>query len=188
MIINIRGTSGSGKSTTVRKLMEMFPTLPVMSKGVIIGYRIDTDWGPLFAVGKYETPCGGCDGIKTQDEVCARIRKFAKKGHVIFEGLIVTDCPARYKKLLPTLGQPYNFCFLIAPLKTCIRRVEKRRRDRGNTKPLDPTNTTQKWVRNAKAFDKFIEEGFPVTRMNWRDPVSDVIELLKAHPWKEKAK
>ena len=83
MIINIRGTSGSGKSTVVYELMEEFGESQMKFKGKTEAHCIQTKWGKVYAIGRYETACGGCDGVPTQDEVCRLVRKYSKKGHVI---------------------------------------------------------------------------------------------------------
>lgn len=110
MIINIRGTSGSGKTHTTKQLMRLFdggepepllygshsnfkylaeryPQKVVKS----IGYTGTLSYPPIppstqevphtvSIVGRYETACGGCDTIKTQDEICDRVRAFATRG------------------------------------------------------------------------------------------------------------
>lgn len=169
MIINIRGTSGSGKSSLVRELMnqadEIEEIRPASAGGKLVGYSLeglaDKD---VHVVGSYHTACGGCDGIKTQDEVCARVRRFAKMGHVVFEGLLISHIYGRYKALHQELdglmGQgPYHWLFLDTPLEVCLENVAKRREARGNTAPLNPTNTIQKWHDSRRVFDKAESDG-----------------------------
>ncbi len=150
MVIGIMGTSGSGKSTIVHNLLEKYDSEPIVSKGKIIAHRIDFPGQTVYAIGKYTTQCGGCDGIPTQDEVCRRIKYYAKKGHVLFEGLLVSSCFGRYAKLLPRLGA-HRIAFLNTPLRTCISRVKKRRKAAGNTKPFNPANTEAKFFQMKKA-------------------------------------
>src|SRR5262252_9423192 len=97
MIVNIRGTSGSGKTTIVRGLMAKgLPyDLPieiisytqtdrktkitkVITQAVMPGYRLEIpDMPDTYILGSYENVCGGCDGIPTQDIICDRARKFS---------------------------------------------------------------------------------------------------------------
>lgn len=100
MIINIRGTSGSGKTTVVREIMSLcsqdrggrdvqWPWSQALADSKVIGYT-HQDW-KIFVTGKYTTACGGCDTIKTQKEVKDLILEWAGKGyHVIYEGLLIS--------------------------------------------------------------------------------------------------
>lgn len=178
MIVNIRATSGAGKSTIAREIMARYPPRPLKRNGKVVGYEVALPSGPLFIVGRYETPCGGCDGIKTQDEVCARVRKYAKRGHVLFEGLIVTTIFERYAELLPRLGA-YRFAFLNTPLRTCLRRVEKRRKARGNFKPLNPANTEAKYTVAKRTLMKCRERGLSHVVLDWRNATEEVLCLFK---------
>lgn len=156
MIINIRGTSGSGKSTLVYKFMDDYPVDKILNeKGKVQDYVAHTPWGQFFILGRYETQCGGCDTIKTQDEICDRIRKYVRKGHVIFEGLLVSGIATRYFELAEELfeikyGAPFIMAFLDTPYELCIERIIERRKERGNTKELNPTNTKNKFATNEK--------------------------------------
>ena len=73
MIIQVRGTSGSGKSHLVRLVMATFPSrFPVRDNELPTGkkrkhpvgyYMINPPHSPLFVPGHYESPCGGVDTI-----------------------------------------------------------------------------------------------------------------------------
>src|SRR5678815_5091805 len=99
LVVNIRGTSGSGKSTIVRGIMAKGATvIPIGEDRKPDGYIIT---GPLFkrpvyVVGPYTTACGGCDQITTQDEICDRIRAYSTLGDVLVEGLLMSHSFARY--------------------------------------------------------------------------------------------
>lgn len=166
--------------------MKQFKVSPIVVKGKIEAYELGIPGisGEVFIIGKYETPCGGCDGINTQDEVCRRVRKYAKKGHVIFEGLIVTSCYKRYLDLFKKLKHPYRFVFLNTKIETCIKMVERRRASRGNTKPLDPTNTISKYEATLRSIERAKEDNasFIVTSRN--RAMEDILCLLKQHPFK----
>lgn len=190
MIINIRGTSGSGKSTLVRKIMKKFSAEPIVDKktGKVTDYYMDTPYGPLYVIGRYETACGGCDGIKTQDEVRARVRKYAKKGHVVFEGLIVTSCYGKYLNLFKRLKQPFMFVFLSTKIETCIKMVEKRRRAKGNMKPLDPTNTIAKMKIVERTIERCREDNTPHIVVSRNRALEEILCLLEQHPFQNTRK
>ncbi len=182
MITNIRGTSGSGKSTVVFNLLKHFRaegelfavfmhhaggeyTIPMdqepdSSFDVHLGYQIfqhfdsnrPTYKSPLRIVGKYLTPCGGCDGIKTQDEVSDRVRAWYNMGYeVLFEGLLISTIVGRWAEMAESVAENgsrlhnMRFVFLNTPEEVCVERVKARRAAKGNLKPLNETNTRDKW-------------------------------------------
>jgi thymidylate kinase len=160
MIINPRGTSGSGKTTVVRGIMDHYPIVnPIFNENQRkpIGYQLlgHPDIKDTYVVGSYENVCGGCDSIKTQDEICDRVRRFAPLGHVLVEGLLMSHLFSRYvglaKELIPI---PYVWAFLDTPLSVCIERVQVRRNARGITTPLNTKNTEQKWHDMRRVFAK----------------------------------
>lgn len=74
VIIQVRGTSGSGKTTAVRKVMA---ELGEWEPGFVEGRK-----RPLFykrervaVLGHYEVPCGGGDTIGSVPEIFAAIKK-----------------------------------------------------------------------------------------------------------------
>jgi hypothetical protein len=176
VILNLRGTSGSGKTTVVRGLMAKFPINQVVGEekkpygyecrpdrsGHNPGDDAFADRPNLYVVGSYKNTCGGCDGIKTQDEICDRVRTFAPKGDVVFEGLLISHLFSRYVSLdkeMQALGQHTIWAFLDTPLDVCLDRVRARRDARAAAKgtvagPLDVTNTTQKWYDMRRVYDK----------------------------------
>lgn len=180
MIINIRGTSGSGKSTIVYNLMDIWPWKPCVQPGSKkwSAVQIDSPHGIIYAIGSYQTQCGGCDGVPTQDEVCRRVRYYAKRGHVLFEGLIVTSCYARYRDLMDELGD-YKMCFLNTPLRTCISRVKKRRKKKGNNKPFNPANTEAKFHQTRRTIERAEEDNVDYQILDYKHATEEVICLLK---------
>lgn len=166
MIINIRGTSGSGKSTVVRSIMAMGAASPIGDNekkpdGYIV--QIPSLDRNVCVVGPYVTACGGCDQISTQDEICDRIRAYSTLGHVLVEGLLMSHSFARYAALDRELfekGQHCIWAFLDTPLDVCLDRVRWRREERraakgGEFKELNVKNTTDKWNDNRVVYERF---------------------------------
>lgn len=179
MIINIRGTSGSGKSTIVQKLMLKWNTDFVLVRGKIEAYLIRSPYGPIYVIGPYRTACGGCDAIKTQDEICKLVKKYAKLGHVIFEGVIVSTIYERYKKLMLQYGGPYRFIFLNTPLDVCLSRIRQRRKAAGNKKPLDPTTTKAKYEAILRVIDKCEADKLHYDVVSSDDAVGRIVQFIK---------
>ena len=69
MIVNIRGTSGSGKSTIVVRVCGLYDKkTPHFLEGRKNPYYYVFEkegHKPLAILGHYESPCGGCDTIYT---------------------------------------------------------------------------------------------------------------------------
>lgn len=144
MIVQLRGTSGSGKSECVHRLLDRLPGVKLMRDGRVQGYRLDWPGGDIYVVGSYDNICGGCDTIKTQDALCDRVKRYAQRGQVIFEGLLCSNSIQRYVDLSAQLPTPLVWAMLDTPLKTCLMRIEARRQERGAKTPFNPHNTTDK--------------------------------------------
>jgi hypothetical protein len=177
VILNLRGTSGSGKTTVVRGLMAKFPINEVVGEEKKpYGYECRPDrtgLAPydspvadapnLYIVGSYKNTCGGCDGIDTQDEICNRVRFFAPQGDVVFEGLLISHLYSRYlnldREMAKLHGQRTIWAFLDTPLELCLERVKTRRDERAALKgkeasPFNPDNTIAKWNDMRRVFKK----------------------------------
>ena len=99
MIISLRGTSGSGKSSLVRVITSHYDGggVPFYVDGRKHCYY--TIWtrpggaGPsLMVPGHYEIANGGIDTLKTLDEAYALAREFDDRGHdVLMEGKNMSD-------------------------------------------------------------------------------------------------
>ena len=178
-ILNIRGTHGSGKSWVIHQLLKLPYTFLVDEDQKPLGYRLIKQ--DVAIVGKYANQCGGCDGIKAAEEVVRRVRMFAASyRHVIFEGILVSHIYQRYANLAKELAEhDFRFLFLNTPLKVCIRRVEQRRKEQGNYKPLNPTNVIKDWHRvGTRVRNKCLADGLTVVDLNWRDPLPQIMALL----------
>jgi thymidylate kinase len=141
VIVNIRGTSGSGKTTIVRKLMERFGSEPIrLSDQKIEGHQLIRAKARI--VGRYNVASGGCDQIKTQEEVRERIKRYTAFGHVVFEGLLISHLFSKWKEFAEQVAPiEVRFVYLTTPLEECLRRIRARRLEVGNLKPLNPSAT-----------------------------------------------
>ena len=168
MIINIRGTSGSGKTYTTTSFMKSCgQDLEIQWKELgnyakpdavaahVVFYKLQ----PVYFIGSYRNVCGGCDTIKTQDLICSLVRHFAPLGHVVFEGLLASHLFARYAALYQEMRNiaklPFVIAYMDTPLEICIERVKQRRLEKGNEKELDPSNTISHYNSTWDTFKKF---------------------------------
>ena len=183
MIIQIRGTSGSGKTWIINQLRLEYEFKPIKKGDTIMGYyckEINT-----FLVGKYETACGGCDSISTQDEACNRIRKAVNKGwNVIFEGLICSHIAKRYADLYKEMkeqGIEVKYVFLNTPLHKCRNNINARRALAGK-EPTTAKNTEKDYTSTKKSRKNMNLMGVPTKDMpilTSNGALEYILELLK---------
>lgn len=181
MIINIRGTGGSGKSTVVRRIMELYPKKePIFIQGRRQPLRYDLYpnaeeplWSPtgplpLVVPGHYETPTGGCDTLKSIEDVY-QILYFTvqREMNAIFEGIISQDDVTRAVALSKRVGRE-NFLVitLTTPLAECLKGIQARRDARGDARPLSPTNTTNRAKRVKQIASRLKDAGVLVEALD----------------------
>lgn len=190
MIVQIHGTSGAGKSTLARALMNWFTEQggkcePVVDKAArILGYKCTAARRtPVYLVGKYTTPCGGCDQVGSSVEVLRRVRLWARGGHVVFEGLLLSGGQGSLGRAMLKYGRGFAYAFLDTPLEKCLKRVQGRRDKRAKAngrkaKPLNPKNTTSKWHACQRYAERARELGYHVHVLPHREPLPVLLEML----------
>ena len=154
IIIAIKGTNGSGKSSVVRSLIAYLgkaATLRFNQRES--GYRCRYGDGALFVLGKYKTACGGLDSSFSYkgaaDDVMLCLDTLAAKGHVVCEGLIAVSNygfarVTRFVDEQKAKGNHVIFARLDTPVELCVQRVRERRRLAGNPKPFNPEHLLEK--------------------------------------------
>ena len=149
MIIQLRGTSGSGKSTIVRSLLdggydshslgdeldELMPTHLVMSRRQPIGHivRKREFTKPIYILGHYHTPCGGCDtlGGFGNDWIYSFAEILHNNGyHVVMEGLIIA-VDRRLSSDFLKRKVSYQTLELNLSVEECVKSVIERRAKKG---------------------------------------------------------
>lgn len=180
MIINIRGTSGSGKSTIIRSVMGMFPVItPTRIEGrrQPTGYWLGDqgDSRRVYLLGHYESACGGCDTLPSYDVIYDMVRAAAGIGHVLFEGLLVSEEVKRTKELENLLVVQ-----LTTPIEVCLEGIRERRRARGDERELNPANTTNRVKTVERACQLLREHGIAVETLDRESAAIRVMELLDA--------
>jgi len=146
MIVHIRATSGGGKTTAMRYLLDCAKAVArpytlvsgqktQVNEGVWKGHR-------FVVIGPYDKPgTGGCDRIKLVSDVVAAVVEFAADPEciIVFEGLLLAHSWGEMGDTLhPLFGRRYHNMFIETTRKQCIENVLKRRLDRGDTND-DPT-------------------------------------------------
>lgn len=154
MIIQVRGTSGSGKSTVVAGLVHSWNPrwrVPVRIEGrkQPLGYWLERKARhPIAVPGHYETACGGCDTLPTQAMVFDLIRRSmietktqSAAAHVVFEGLLASEEVRRTVALHEDHPGQLRVLQLDTNVEECIRAIKQRRAERGDDRPLKEDNT-----------------------------------------------
>ena len=164
MLISLRGTNGSGKSTVIKALFEAAkPATPIYG---VLGIRLPEAYQisvktkkPTFVLGPYVTACGGCDRLIPFDIIPPLIEKYAAKGNVIFEGVIVASIYGQVGALMEKYKKQSIMLFLDTTLEECIDRVQGRRDDRGDGREFNPENLTQKFKATQRVKEKVTTDG-----------------------------
>jgi hypothetical protein len=167
VIINIRGTGGSGKSTIIRKLLAGYSITEVLEpkRQNPIAYLCTHEKRCLAVLGSYTTPTGGCDTIPNIAKVFELVEQFHTRGFdVVFEGLLLTglvnqivEMWNRYEQKLPIL-----VITLDTPLEVCVDSINTRRKARNpNADPVNPANTEAKWKGSRLAMNRLLAAGVP---------------------------
>lgn len=182
MIINIRGTHGSGKSYTVKQIISRFNGCPIGKdkRGKPLGYamKLNND-EQLLVVGRYDIACGGCDAIQPYSDIWPRVAEFASMGHVLFEGALISANYGTIGTSSEQYGNDFVFAFLDTPLDLCLKRIVERRLAKGNTKPLNPYQTTWKHKTILSLYDRFRDErGRRTVLLNYNKAINQILGLL----------
>ncbi|RKZ06169.1 hypothetical protein DRQ25_14520 [Candidatus Fermentibacteria bacterium] len=201
--LQICGTSGSGKTTIVRAVMEDCGAEPIewityqkrdskvagwdankngVGKPLIYagdhpdGYR-------LYFLGSYETVCGGCDtinGVGIVADVLQYLHDEEASGICIFEGLMHSHMVGTIGAKQKELGsENHQRAFLDTPLDVCLARVIQRRRDRGQSKPFNPANTQKDWPRVQQCQFNCDKQGMVTHTIFYEDAIEGVYQVIQ---------
>lgn len=201
-IINLRGTSGSGKSTVVTRVMDLYPRREPIPRfkgkrpaGYILGGPDMTD---LLVPGHYEIACGGCDTLKTVDEVYDMIRLHLKAQaeiDVLYEGIMVQDDVRRAVELdrwmresvavhgeEPGEEDRLHVIRLTTPIEECLAAVRARREARGEERPLNEKNTRGRHETQVRVAGRLRAAGVAVEELSREAAYQRCCTLLRLNP------
>lgn len=185
MLIQVAGTSGSGKSHLMRSFLKHMRKEAEVEEGHLqgraspIGYLINRKNNPIFVAGAYDVPTGGCDTIRDVKQVYELLDKHLKLGrHVVFEGLFCMN-QTRGPQLATRLGKDYVVLQLATPLATCLASINSRRAERGEGELANQTNTIDNYRRATNFCASMREAGARVIRVTRDEGLDKMLELLE---------
>lgn len=174
MIIQIRGTSGSGKSTAMRQVMERLGKWkPVYVPGRKQPMYYVHETRSIMVLGHYEVDGGGCDNIGSAAKVYELIQSTQLSDVVLCEGLLLSEDTKWTQQL-----QDVHVIYLSTPIETCISQIKSRRLKAGNEKPLNESNTRNRVNVIERSKLKLTVLGTKCYSLSFQPAVKKVLELI----------
>lgn len=205
-IINIRGTSGSGKSTVARQLMALYEPNPLRYREAgrkqPLGYRYKRRVSEEFrscnhvwdlaVVGHYETDCGGADTIPDYDKLMKLVMAGMDAGmDVLFEGLLFSGDVKHTTELREYAEKQGTMLHVVAmqmDLDLCVESINIRRNAKAQRlgrpakPPVNPKNTIAKHRGLTLACKRLEEARVTVHRPIGREATFDLCKQLLRLP------
>lgn len=179
MIISLRGTNGSGKSTIVREIMGLYPTAVQMQypgRRKPGGYLLRSLNGatPLHVPGHYEIANGGLDTLPSLDLAYQMIEQHHLLGmHVLYEGKNMSDGAKRVRALHRKYPDQVRVALIDESVRTCLTSV----RERGHR--IMSETVKRLHAKSRRDVDALEEAGVAVYRGNRAAVLHQVRQWLK---------
>lgn len=169
LVINIRGTNGSGKSTVPLQMYEIDGSKYTIEHGKDYKLTVFPKY-KFIALGSYHNKTGGLDGIRTTDlieEALVEAMEIAKeKGyHILMEGILASTVKSTYLKFLKkSQAEGFKPIVLIytTPPEVCIPRIYAR----NGGKPIKESLVVNKYNTVMRQYDYFNENGIEAKKVN----------------------
>jgi gluconate kinase len=193
MILNLRGTSGSGKSTVGHYLVDTYAGKPIYEDGWnkgkprLVGYQLPGDFQVL---GSYKAAGGGLDTFSPHDrsQAITLITDHATQSrHLFFEALVISSTVPRYVELVNDLVSrgviasvnDFVFAFMDTPAELCIQRVYQR----NGGKPIKEGNIRTHHAYMVRVAQRLRDAGLRVETIHHERAFEDVEALYREAGW-----
>lgn len=181
-VLNVRGTHGSGKSTVVRRIKDLYQTISptiLPGRGRPFGYNCQgANYEPVYIPGHYETPTGGCDTISSIEDIFGSVLTAAEAGiSVLFEGIVAQHSATRLFEL--NSKHPVTVIVLKTTLELCIESVIGRRKERGQDGPFNPRNVEKEFKSVLSSTKRLKENGIKVLELDREEAFAHCEEVLR---------
>lgn len=182
MIIQIRGTSGSGKTWVMKSLLaklKPFDSCSIYGRKKPLFYRNDSG---VTILGHYDSACGGCDNIGSAAAVATLIKELEEGVYtviptvIICEGLLLSEDSKWTSQM-----KDVRVIYLTTPVDRCITQILQRRAAAGNDKPLNESNTRNRVSVIERSRVKLIEKGVHCVRCTSYQASGIVERWIKDH-------
>lgn len=165
MIIQVRGTSGSGKTYVVRKLLgkdlewQSFVERWQGKNRRVPLYYLSGD-RKIAVCGSYETACGGCDGVGSARLVFELYERLMNLGvkHIVSEGLLLSE-DTRWTLEADNRGWRPKVFHLDTEVDVCVEQIISRREEGKTKKTFSPKNTIRRVGTISRAVTKLDKAG-----------------------------
>lgn len=169
LIINIRGTNGSGKSTVPLQMRDTDEGKYTISRGKDYTLTVFPKY-KFIALGSYHTKTGGLDKIQLTDNVKAALKEAKELAkelgyHILMEGMLASTVKSTYLNMLQEAekeGFKPIVIIYTTPPEICLTRIY----DRNGGKPIKESMVIDKYNRIMGQYDYFKENGVETKAIN----------------------
>lgn len=172
LLVNIRGTNGSGKSTIPFSFMNADPYAFELTYYIGSSEKVLATVFPSMgwlAMGSYRTACGGLDSYKTNEQTFDSIKLIWDLDfNIIMEGVISSTVRGSYLDFFTTINDDmknsreiviYN---LLPPFNICLDRIQQR----NGGKPIKSDQVMSKYKTVENNIKYFTEAGLKCLRLD----------------------
>lgn len=194
LVLNVRGVSGSGKTTAVRSLFARatavdvtpdpwLPTHPQYYALTIPGLA-----RPVFVLGDYgETKTAGAEGLRDRyatPYIFSLLDELAERGHAVAEGFTLSQTVTmwiRLSKLLRARGAYVVVAHLTTTVDECIANIRARRAARGRDVDgrLNVDALASFWRSQQGTTRSQRRQGVDVRDLSWRTAGETLYDWLR---------
>jgi len=182
MIINVRGLSGSGKSTSVKNIMSLYPDHKVLmrhKKRPLVNRCSGLEnANELIVIGPYDSDdkTTGCDVILYNEQVKLLVSHFHNLGYdVLYEGMILSTSPLPLD--LANDNIPVSVLLLSVPLDVVKKQRQDRAINRGHSGELKDAITDEEAL--MKSFNKVCEHSLVKGLITTQDTIiNDYLNII----------
>lgn len=187
-VIQIRGTSGSGKTMVMRSVMDSLTTPERGLDGAWMPIAIAGRKRPLYyvryhptvyVIGHYERPCGGGDTIGSARAIYDLVCEIGN-GMILCEGLLLSE-DVKWTTRLKDEGCEVVCFFLTTPVDRCVEQVKKRRESAGNEEPFNEKNTRGRVDVIERSRVRLLEAGVRCVRCSARQAAGLILNEVRLH-------
>lgn len=191
MILKGAGANGSGKTTLAREFMKLWEFTPFTdAKGKVLEYHawptskqlLYRKFKTIVVLGDYRNVCGGMDAVSDKDRRLDLVKEYCdrKDTLVLYEGILVGVTWGAMGELSLRSKVPWVYWFMNTPYEECVRRVEARRKAKGNLTPFDGMRSLHPKIRSCESVARKAETaGHKVHWVDWKEtPEYQVKHLL----------